>query len=94
MSVGVDIFESIIFVKRPISLPMMQLSTKNENMINEDKWESSTNRKTRFIFDEWSKLLLVRPPYEKDQKIEKCQTFSFDKCSKYFFDTPLSSQGI
>ena len=34
---------------------------------------------------------MVRPPYEKDQKIEKCQTFSFDKCSKYVFDDPCSA---
>ena len=45
LSVGVDIFDPLYLKKWPISLPMMQLSTKNEDMINDDKWESSTNRK-------------------------------------------------
>ena len=26
-------------------------------------------------------LFLVRFPYEKDHKVEKCQTFNFDECS-------------
>ena len=50
-------------------------------MINKDKWESSTNKKRDF-FNEWSKYFVVIPPYEKDLKIEKCQTFNFDECLK------------
>ena len=34
LRVEVDSFESIIFEKQPISLDMVQISTKNENMIN------------------------------------------------------------
>ena len=49
LSVGVDSFNRIYLEKRPISLPMVQISTKNENMRTEDKWESSTNRNMRFF---------------------------------------------
>ena len=59
----------------------MQNSTKNENMINEDNWESSTNwdmRKKLMNDQKYS----VRPPYEKDRKIEKCQRINFDSYSK------------
>ena len=38
LSVGVDIFDQLFVWKQTISLPMVQLSTKNENIINEDKW--------------------------------------------------------
>ena len=49
LSVGVDSFNRIYLGKRPISLPMVQISTKNENMRTEDKWEISTNRNMRFF---------------------------------------------
>ena len=29
-------------------------------------------------------LFLLGPPYEKYQKVEKCQAFNFDECAKYF----------
>ena len=50
-------------------------------MINEDKWDSWTNEKWDF-FDKLSVCFFVRPPYEKDQKVEKCRTFNFEECSK------------
>ena len=59
--------------------PWCELVLKNENMIDEDKWESWTNKKIRF-FDKRS-IYLLDPPYEKYQKVEKCQTFNFDGCS-------------
>ena len=34
---------------------------------------------------------MVRPPYEKDQKVEKYQTFNFDKNSNFVFDAPCST---
>ena len=34
LSVGVDNFDELFLKKWPISLPMVQISTKNENMIN------------------------------------------------------------
>ena len=40
------------------------------------------------FFYEWS-IFWLDPPYEKDQKIEKCQTFNFDECPKYFFILPV-----
>ena len=55
-----------------MSLPMVQNSNKIENMINEDKWEISTNRKMRKTnFAEWLNFFGYTP-YEKDLKIEKC----------------------
>ena len=41
-------------------------------MINEDKWESSTNQKMRKTnFDEWSKYFFwLDPSYEKEQKLK------------------------
>ena len=30
-------------------------------------------------------IVLARPPYEKYQKIEKCQTINFDECPQYCF---------
>ena len=47
LSVGVDSSDQLFLKNRPISLPMVQNITKNKNMINEYKWERSTNRKTR-----------------------------------------------
>ena len=58
-------------------------------MINEDKWESWTNEKMSFFINN-----LVRPPYKKDQKVKKCQTFNFDECSKKYFGTSLSTSRI
>ena len=61
-----------------------------KNMINEDKWESSTNRKmVYFLIND--QFYFVRPPYEKYQKFEKCQTFNFDECSDLFLIHPFLS---
>ena len=40
LSVEVDIFEQLYLKERPIPLPMVPMSTINENMGNEDNWES------------------------------------------------------
>ena len=58
-------------------------------MINMDKQEISTNRKMIFIFDERSKYYAWLYPLMKKIKIEKCQTFNFDECSKYFLIDPF-----
>ena len=43
----------------------------------------------RFIFDEWSKYVLVSPPYEEGRKIEKCQIINFDGCSIFLLIDPV-----
>ena len=43
-SVEMDIFDQLFFEEQPISLHMVQNSTKIENMKNEDEWESSINQ--------------------------------------------------
>ena len=39
-------------------------------------------------------FLWLDPPYEKDQKIEKCQTFNFDEYPKYFLYSLLYLRNI
>ena len=90
LSVGVDSFDRLFLKNDEFPCPWCKLVLKNENMINEDKWESSTNRNMIF-FDEWSKCYVwLYPPMEKLEKIEKCQSIYFDKCS-IFFIRPLST---
>ena len=60
--------------------PWCKLVQKYKNMINEDNWDSWTNE---MFFDKWSICFFARPPHEKYQKLEKCQTFNFDEFSKY-----------
>ena len=81
LNVGVD---CLIFKYDQYPWPGCRLVLKHINMINEDKWEIWKNGKMTF-FDKWS-ILLLDPSYEKYQKVEKCQTFHFDECSKIFFD--------
>ena len=46
LSDGVDIFDRLYLKERPIYFPMVPMSTiKPKNVINEDKWENSTNPK-------------------------------------------------
>ena len=54
LSVGGDSLIDYIFKDDQYPWPWCKLLLKNKNMINEDKWESSTNKKIAFIFDEWS----------------------------------------
>ena len=69
LSVGVDIFDWLYLKERPISLLMVPMITINNNMRNEDNWESSTNRHMSFFLI--TKILcLVIPPYKKS-KIKK-----------------------
>ena len=56
---------------------MMQISTKNENVINEDKRESSTDRKKRF-FMYHQNILLGRPPQGERSKIEIFERINFE----------------
>ena len=43
LNVGVDIYDRLYLKERPISLPMVPMSTINENMRNEDNWEKLIN---------------------------------------------------
>ena len=56
-------------------------------MINEDKWESSTNQNIRFFVWMIKIFVWLYPPMGKTGKIEQCQIVNFDECSEYFFDT-------
>ena len=70
LSVGVDSFDRLYLKKRPISLPMVQISTIKRNIWNEDKWESSTNWNIRF-FDEWSKYYVWLYPLIENLENQK-----------------------
>ena len=62
LSVVVDIYDCIYLKERPISFSIVQISTKNEDMRNEDNWENLANRNMRF-FDEWPKYhVWLSPP--------------------------------
>ena len=52
LSIGFDIFNQLFLKNDQFPCPWCKLLLKNENIINEDKWESSTNQKTRFCFAE------------------------------------------
>ena len=88
LSVWVDSFDLLYLEKRTISLLMVQISTIKK-MINEDKWESSTNRNMRFFWWIIKILCLVLPPLWKTRKIKKCQSTNFDECSNIYFSIPL-----
>ena len=45
------------------------------------------NKSKNDFFNELS-FFLVRPSLLKDQKVEICQNFNFDECSKQFFINP------
>ena len=47
--VVVDIFDFFFWKKYQFPCPQCKLVLKIENMINEDKWEISTNQKMRFL---------------------------------------------
>ena len=49
LSVGVDSFGQIFLKNDQFPCPWCNLVLKIENMINENKWESSTNRKKLWI---------------------------------------------
>ena len=65
LSFGVDSLDRLYLKERPISFPTVKISTKNDNIRNEDKWESSTNRNMRFFWWMIKILCLVIPPYGK-----------------------------
>ena len=74
LSVEVNSFYGLFWKNNQFPCPWCKLVLKNENMRNEDKWESSTNRNMRF-FDEWSIYYVC----EIIKKIEKYQSINFDE---------------
>ena len=72
-SVGVDSFNHLFLRNDQLPSPWWKILIKIENMINEDKWESSTNRKMRNNKFWWMvSLFLVRPSLWKRSRTEKC----------------------
>ena len=51
LSVGVNSFDRLFLKNDQFSCPWYKMVLKNKNMINKDKWKSSTNRKMRFFLD-------------------------------------------
>ena len=66
--------------------PWCKLVLKQKIMINEDKWEIW--KKMIFLINDQF-VFLFDPPYEKDQKVEKCLTFNFDECSIFLLILPV-----
>ena len=65
LSVGVNSFDRLYLKNDQFPCPWCKLVLLNKNMINEDKWEISTNRNMTF-FDSWSKYYVwLDPPVEK-----------------------------
>ena len=61
-----DIFDQIYFKERPISLPIVTMSTKNEYMINEIMGENSTKSKyMKNLMNNQNIMLGYPPPYQK-----------------------------
>ena len=50
LSVGVVSFDQLFLKNDQFSCPWCKLVLKNEDIINEDKWESSTNRKMIYFW--------------------------------------------
>ena len=48
-SVGVDSFDRLFLKDKQFPCPWCKIVLKIENMVIEDKWESSTNQKIRFF---------------------------------------------
>ena len=71
LSVGVYIFDRLYLKERPISLPMVPMSTKNENLINEHKWENSTNKNMRIFYERSKTYFWLSPPIKKLKISEK-----------------------
>ena len=65
-------------------------------MINEDTWKISTNKKIeKSINMNVKNIFSVRFPYEKYQKVEKCEKVGFYECPKHKFgDTPIYLRNI
>ena len=94
LSVGVGIFDQLYFQERPISLPMVPMSTIKPKY---EKWAQLRKLNKLEI---WDFLWMIKmyfwlyPPLLKTSKIEKVKWIDFDECSNNFFDRPLSTQGI
>ena len=92
LSVGVNIFDRLYLKERPISLPMVPMSTIKKYMINEIMWEKLTKIEVcENLMNNRNIVFGLSPPYGKSRKIEKCQIICFDECWKYFFGVPLST---
>ena len=68
LSVEVNSFDQLYMKEWTIYLPIVQISTIKEHMINEDNWENSTNWNMSFL-NEWSKYIVgwLSPPYENNR---------------------------
>ena len=55
----------------------MQISTIKRKMINEDKWESSTNWNMEFFMSDQNILFGYTPPMEKIEKSKNVKQFIF-----------------
>ena len=81
-----DIFDQIYLKERPISLPMVTMSTIKQKY---DKW--GYVRKINKIeiceyFGEWSKYYAgLSPPMEKLEKPKNINRLNFDECLKWFY---------
>ena len=67
LGVVVESFDWLYLKERPISLPMVKISTEKENMRNEDKWERSKNWNMRFFMNDQS-IMFGYTPYGKTLK--------------------------
>ena len=58
LSVGVNIFNRLFLKNNQFPCPWWKLLLKNGNMINNDKWESSTNRQLVFKMNDQNSFSL------------------------------------
>ena len=97
LSAGVDGFNRLFLCKRPMSLSIVDLVIKIENMINENKWKRWTNRKKceNINFDECSKKL-VRPSMKISKNVKDSFWWISKNCflviTLYLRDITFSSQ--
>ena len=81
LSVGVDIFNPLYLIERPISLPMVPTSIIKRKYENVDIWKISTNQNMRFfLMNDQNIMFGYTPPQQKNSKNRKCQSINFDEC--------------
>ena len=89
LSVAVHIFDRLYLKERPISVPIVPMSTiKRKN----EKWRKLN--KSKYAIS-WLMIkilcLVIPPPLWKNSKIEKCQTINLMNVKNIIFDRPLST---
>ena len=67
LSVGVNSSDQLFLKNGQFPCPWWKLVLKIKNMINEDKWESWTNQKMRFLFMN-DRVFLLDPPMKRIEK--------------------------